>query len=197
MFFAVWRPAEGDREFSVSSLVKWPLSALAVVAGLFGAVGLAWVAEPWRRLLGVAGETGAGVQDLLVSGTLAVVTFVLVGRWRSPALHGSVADWLYLERMVERGVVRPVLALADALARFDDRVVDGGVRAVAAGGRRAADLTARRVEFPVDGLVNAIGRAARSLGALARRPQTGLVHTYYAQAAVLLVVLAVVIVVAG
>ena len=40
----------------------------------------------------------------------------------------------------------------------------------------------------------ASGPAARSLGRLARRPETGQLHTYYAQAAVALAVLALIFV---
>jgi hypothetical protein len=38
----------------------------------------------------------------------------------------------------------------------------------------------------VDGLVRRLAVAARRLGDLARRPQTGLVHQYYAQAVAVL-----------
>jgi len=185
MLLAVWRrPADAGRLERVGLLRQAPLPVLAIAAASLGVVAL-----PGRDLS----------PDLALSGALAVAVLALVWRrpfrsrrWRpAPAAH-----WLYLERIAHQGVVRPVRALAEALARFDDRVIDGAVRAVAAGGRRAAALTDRRAELTVDGLVNAIGRAARTLGALARRPQTGLVHTYYAQAAVLLTVLAVVAVLA-
>ncbi|WP_262403354.1 hypothetical protein [Actinomadura sp. CNU-125] len=104
--------------------------------------------------------------------------------WPSPVLH-----WLHLERLADVLVARPVFALARTLARFDDRVVDGGVRAVAAVGQGTATFVARGAEIRVDGLVDAIGGTIRRLGGLARRPQTGQVHTYYAQAAVLFAVL--------
>ena len=211
--FAVWRPADtgtrdddaGTREDTertgtrrVGPLQQLPLPALAGAAVVFGAVGLPAVAAAWERLLGVPGEPRAGFAELALSGALAALALVAVfwapavirrplpiaATWSRPA-----ASWLHLERLAVVLVARPVLALADALARFDDRVVDGGVRAVAAAGNLAAALTTRRVEVRVDGLVDAVGRAARSLGALARRPQTGQVHTYYAQATVLFGVL--------
>jgi hypothetical protein len=58
--------------------------------------------------------------------------------------------------------------LARAAARFDDGGIDEVVSAVAAGARR--------------------------LGQLARRPQTGQVYAYYAQAAVAFAVLALVLI---
>jgi NADH-quinone oxidoreductase subunit L len=46
----------------------------------------------------------------------------------------------------------------------------------------------------VDQAVADVASAARSLGRLARRPETGQVHTYYAQAAVALAILALIFV---
>jgi len=106
-------------------------------------------------------------------------------------------NWLFLERVAEAGVVRPVFGVARALAWFDDRVVDGAVRGVAHGGLWTASLAGRGVEFRVDGLVSRVARATRGLGTLARRPQTGQLHMYYAQAAVVLAVLIVVALLAG
>jgi streptogramin lyase len=53
----------------------------------------------------------------------------------------------------------------------------------------------RRGEGAVDGAVRGIADGARALGRLARRPQTGQVHQYYAQAAAALAVLALVVIV--
>jgi hypothetical protein len=104
-----------------------------------------------------------------------------------------LAGWLGLEAAAHRLVVRPTMALARALSTVDDRVVDGAVRAVASGTVGAARLADRRLEEAVDGAVGAVARAARRLGALARRPQTGLVHQYYAQAVTVLAALVVLV----
>ncbi|GAA2581616.1 proton-conducting transporter membrane subunit [Actinomadura fulvescens] len=200
---AVWRPEDTSTRVDterlgtrhVSTLERLPLPVLAAAAAVLGILGLPPVADPWRRLLGADADHGPGPVESLVSGALAVLVFGLVllagrhpfrlgARWTTPA-----RDWLHLERAAELLVARPVLALARALARFDDRVIDGGVRAAAGAGRLLATLATRRVEIRVDGAVTAVGGGARRLGALARRPQTGQVHTYYAQAAVLLLVL--------
>ncbi|MFE1260333.1 NADH-quinone oxidoreductase subunit L [Streptomyces albogriseolus] len=118
--------------------------------------------------------------------------------------------WLHLERAAHAVVVRPVLGLARALAVFDDRVVDGAVRRIARGGLATARIAgrvdddgidaavrrtargglagarlARRVDDGgIDAAVDAVAAGARGLGRAARRPQTGLLHQYYAQAAV-------------
>ncbi|WP_395107650.1 NADH-quinone oxidoreductase subunit L [Actinomadura sp. SCN-SB] len=212
MLLAVWRPATASTATAdaeqpgtrrIGFLTQATLPVLAVAAAVFGIVGVPDLAEQWSSLLNARGESEPTFQEMLLSGVLAVVTLVaaviLVRRRPAPRSTGArllapATHWLHLERAVEHAISRPTLALARRLAWFDDRVIDGAVRAVAIGGRRAAGITAGRVEFPVDGVVNAIGRAARRLGALARRPQTGLVHTYYAQAAVLLFVLTLVVV---
>lgn len=65
----------------------------------------------------------------------------------------SAEDWLGLPTLARVAVADPVLGLARALARFDDRVVDAGSRAVAA----VAGLTSRTFswwgERRLDGMV--------------------------------------------
>lgn len=126
---------------------------------------------------------------------------------------------MHLERAVQAAVVRPVRGLARALAVFDDRVVDGAVRQAARGGLAVARLARRSDDEVVDGAVRGTARAslaaarlagrvddagidsavravasgARSMGRWARRPQTGLLHQYYAQAAVGFAVLVLII----
>jgi hypothetical protein len=179
----------------ISLLEKLPLPALALGSAALGVFALPLVDEAWRNLLGTGREPGPGPAELALSSALVLLVLALTwvfvrhgGRirtaWAAPAQH-----WLHLERLAELLIARPVFTLATALARFDDRVIDGGVRATAATGRLASALAGRRVEIRVDGLVRAIGRGTRRLADLARRPQTGQAHTYYAQAAVLFAVL--------
>ncbi|GAA2297890.1 hypothetical protein GCM10010402_65590 [Actinomadura luteofluorescens] len=194
---AAFRPMGGGGALRVPFAQSAPLVPLAFAAAVLGVLGLPPVADAWRRLLGVPDESGPGPWTVALSGALALLTVgavMVVRRIPEPAwaLH-----WLWLEDAASAVVVRPAFATARALARFDDRIVDGAVKRVARGGLAIAGLAGRRVEFRVDGLVAAVGRAARALGALARRPQTGQVHLYYAQAAVVLAVLVVVAVLAG
>lgn len=183
----------------VSLLERVPLPTLAAGSAVLGIFALTPVYKAWKDLLGTGPEPSPGPAEMAVSGALALLvlaaawTLMRHGRrvgaaWTAPALR-----WFYLERLAELLVARPVFALAKALARFDDRVIDGGVRATAATGQSAAALAGRGVEIRVDGLVNAVGRGARRLADLARRPQTGQVHTYYAQATVLFAVLIIIV----
>lgn len=149
--------------------------------------------------------------ELIASVTVLVVA--AYGTWQAdragrlgpvplPGRQRVLADWLGLPAATERSVVGPSLALASACARFDDRVVDGGVRAVAGAGRGLAGLLSRPTEQLVDALVRGVWRAGRwtadvgartgewlvdgtvegvaaladRAGGDARRIQTGLVH---------------------
>ncbi|MFB8774195.1 NADH-quinone oxidoreductase subunit 5 family protein [Streptomyces broussonetiae] len=137
-------------------------------------------------------------------------------------VRGWLRDWLGLEAFVRTVVVRPVLGLARALAAFDDRVLDRGAETAALGVLRLARGTDRQVERGLldagvdgaahgvvrlaartdrhveqglaDAAVEGIASAARGLGRWARRPQTGQLHQYLAQAVAALTVLAVVLV---
>ena len=192
----VWQqaPAGIEEEFDeerrgtrhVGVLEQAPLVVLAAGAALLGALALPPVADVLRRAIGEEAGPVAGVAEMTVSAVLALVVLMVVGRWRVPE-PGWAAGWLGLEAAAHAVVVRPVLRLAEALARFDDRVLDRAVTAVARGGLAAGRAAARADVGGVDAAVEALARGVRRLGALARRPQTGLLHQYYLQAATLLV----------
>ncbi|MER6576854.1 proton-conducting transporter membrane subunit [Nonomuraea sp. NPDC001023] len=199
--------------------VAWPellpLPVLALVAAGFGVVGLPAVHGWWSRLVGDPGAPGLTAGELALSGVpaLALVTAAIAVRPGTlmiavrpgkaaiaappgtavlPRVRGVFGGWLGLERAARAGVWRPLLRAARWAAWFDERVVQGAVEAVARAGLRAARLAGSPLESGLDALVRRAGGAVRRLGGLARRPQTGQVHTYFAQAAVALVVLAVV-----
>jgi NADH-quinone oxidoreductase subunit L len=210
----------GTRRVTVA--MGLPLPVLAAFAAGLGVLALPPAAAVLGWPVGPAGAAAPPRWQPLLSAALAVAAVGFAvwwggrpGAWR--ALPAGVAwrwlaGWLGLETAALRLVVRPTLALARALARFDDAVVDGGargaaalaraaaralawfddavvdggVRAAAGLGRAAARLADRRLEWSLDGAVQAVAAGARRLGTLARRPQTGQLHQYYAQAAVAL-----------
>ncbi len=138
--------------------------------------------------------------ELVSSTLLVVVTAALAGGvlWRRPRIPGAGAgpvvgflgDWLGLEAAAHRLVVRPTLRLAEASARFDDRVLAGAVTGVARTGLGLA-RTARRGDVALDGGVRGIAGALTRAGRAVRRTSgSGQLHHYYlALVAVLLVVL--------
>ncbi|HZD73445.1 MAG TPA: proton-conducting transporter membrane subunit [Actinomycetota bacterium] len=205
----VWLPAPPDAAVSsaaghevtgrIDARMRASLVALAALAGGLGVLGLPPVAAALERALGSRGEPAPAAWELALSATLAAGAVWLAYRWRDRlgrlgAAGAWLTGWLRLEDLALAVVARPTMGLASALARGDDRIIDGVVRGAAAAGRLAARLADARLEWTVDGAVRAVGGGARRLGALARRPQTGQLHTYYAQAVAALAVLALIFV---
>ena len=113
----------------------------------------------------------------------------------APALaRGWLTGWLYLERAARVLVADPTVRLARGLAAFDDQVLDRAVHQIARGSLGLAKAAARADDDGIDRLVAGVAAAARSLGRLARRPETGQLYSYFAQATVVLAVLALIFV---
>lgn len=195
----------GTRRIGI--LQKGPILVLAAASAVLGVIALPPLGGWLANLVGGASAPAATPWELIASGAIALLAVAVVWRVRilEPVL---VRDWLRMERMAHLVTVRPTLALARSLAAFDDVVLDAGVLALArsvrrsaawlgriddAGVDRAVDsvaaLTSRvargsaRIDTAVvDGAVEAVADAAKKLGALARRPQTGQLHHYYIQA---------------
>lgn len=207
----VWLPArEADPAYDAevrstrgSRLMRGGLVSLAVPAGLLGILSVPPVVAWLTHVLGRPREPVPEPWMLALSAALAVGAAAAV--WRRaervlpvPALARSLLRrWLGLEESAHRLVVAPVQALAGALAAFDDRAVDAGVRGVAAGTRRLSAALAALDDGGVDAAVRGAAAGARRAGQLARRPQTGQLHQYYAQAVALLTVLAILLVLLG
>jgi len=171
----------------VPRLQTIPLMVLAVGAcgvGIFALPPLTtWVTEA----VGTPREPAAGLGTIVTTVSLACVATAAAVIWAPRLPEPAWAHrWLGLETMAHSIAVRPVLALARTLARFDDRVLDRAVDATAYAARGLAAWCARTDRNGVDGLVRGVADGARRLGNLARRPQTGQLHQYYAQAVALL-----------
>jgi NADH-quinone oxidoreductase subunit L len=199
----VWQPVRSTAPAPtgrVSAPMQPPLAVLAALAATLGLL-------PLLASGPLTVEPAPAAWELTVSGLLAVAA-VLVTWWAAARSHrgagiGAVGiraprpllDWLGLARVGSAVVARPAAALARALARFDDHVLDRSVDATARGLGAAARALDRRGELSVDGAVRGVAAGARALGRLARRPQTGQIHQYYAQAAGALAVLALIAIV--
>ncbi|MFG2682099.1 NADH-quinone oxidoreductase subunit L [Streptomyces sp. NPDC048392] len=175
------------------------LLTLTLAAAVLGVLALPGPASWMRQLLGAGHSPSPKPWELGLSAAVALAAAGLAWRRASgpvPAPRASVRwahGWLGLEQAAHLVVVRPVMRVAGALAVFDDRVVDGTVRQTARGALAVARLARRVDDGGVDGAVAAVASGARSLGRRARRPQTGLLHQYYAQAAVGFAVLVLII----
>ncbi|GAB3230991.1 hypothetical protein GCM10027447_25800 [Glycomyces halotolerans] len=191
-------------------------AALAVPAAGFGAAALWWPAP-----LPPLEPVGAAASAVIAVAALAAAA--LWTRRGSPlpeAVASAGRRWLWLEPSARRVIARPVWSLARTLAAFDDRVLAAGARGAARGGRAIAtavdDVPERRLtagasalgrgwrtvaalverapERAIKALVDTVANGGGRLGALARRPQTGQLHQYFAQAAVAFAVLVLVFV---
>ncbi|CAM4341180.1 proton-conducting transporter membrane subunit [Nocardia ninae] len=186
----------GTRRVQTSQLL--PLAVLAAMTLAAAVAVLPAVYGSFAGLVGSAPVEAATWWELAVSGAVAVVAIgaagVVVRRRGDVSAPALLTEWLGMERAAHLVVVVPTLAVGRALARFDDRVLNDGVYVVVNAGVALARAVDHRVERALDRTVHAVATASRSLGRWARRPETGLVHQYYAQAVVGLVVLAVVLV---
>lgn len=190
------------------------VSALALASLALGVLWLPETADLLRHVAGTGLPEGSARElalSLALISTAGVTGILLFRRGILTTLglpHGTqnaIADWLGLPTLARAGVARPALALAAALASFDARVVDAGIRLAAAAGRKLAGLFASFGELAFDRVVQrtaqTFGTLARSSGAaddrvldvavertaagagwagsMIRRLQTGLSHQYF------------------
>ncbi|MGW7786377.1 proton-conducting transporter transmembrane domain-containing protein, partial [Streptomyces tricolor] len=198
----VWQPAPvpEEREEPLAYATRLPLVTLAVACAALTVMSFPPVRDAVERVLGGGGQTEPHAWELILSGSLAIAVSAFV--WmRGPqllALPGRItawaSDWLRLESAARSLLVDPVMRLAGALAAFDDRVLDRAVEGTARSSVRLARWADARAEQLVDGAVEGVAGGARALGRWARRPQTGQLHQYLAQAVAAFTVLAVVLV---
>jgi NADH-quinone oxidoreductase subunit L len=178
---------------------------------------------------GAAWELAASIVTVIAGVGTAVVLRrrnVLATLGLPHALREHLAAWLGLPALARHLIVRPTLALANALADFDGRVVDAGVRGavqvatctsgvlawwgergmdglvttVIRATTRLADASRDADDRGVDGVVEGLARDVGVVGAASRRLQTGLAHDYYRLAAVgtlVLIVVAALVAVVG
>ena len=168
----------------VGFIEKVVLAGMSVAAALLGIVGLPFVDERVRAALGVPAASSVNLGQMGTSGLLAAATVALALRWPQRLDEPRwLLGWLGAERASAALVVRPTLALSRWLARFDDEVLDAAVERTVPAVQRIAARAARIDDTNVDGTVRAVISASQRLADVARRPQTGQLHQYYAQAA--------------
>src|SRR5690606_3038455 len=86
----------------------------------------------------------------------------------------------YMNALYNVTIVRPVIRLSHLLLWIDHQVVDGAVNGLAAAGRSLAAVAGWVDQRLVDGLVRFIGKIAWGMGNVFRRLQTGSVQGYFA-----------------
>ena len=124
---------------------------------------------------------------------------------RQSETHAAMANWFGLPALAERGIstfmrfshglarfddrvvdaglrgrgVSAAISFSHGLARFDDRAVDAGIRASARFGVWLAKVSDRRGEGAFDGATSLLARGVDWAGQVARQAHTGQTHHYY------------------
>ncbi|WP_447040983.1 NADH-quinone oxidoreductase subunit 5 family protein [Streptomyces sp. DSM 118878] len=197
----VWRPtvSRPDTRKIPGGAVP-PLALLALACVALTPLAFPPLRDSVARVLNGTGQPAPRIPEFALSGSLALLAAAAVWTWGTRRLplpervRSGLTDWLGLERAAHFLLVAPVLRLAHAAAAFDDKALDRAVDGAAGAAMRLARWSDRAVEKSVDGAVGAVAAGTRALGRWARRPQTGRLHQYLAQAVAAFTVLAVVFV---
>ncbi|MGA5295943.1 proton-conducting transporter membrane subunit [Streptomyces koyangensis] len=193
----VWRPAPAAVTVpSARPALVAPLTLLALACAALTPLALPPLRTALERTVATGVHPAPHLWEAALSGGLALAA----AAWAWPAggprlrLPAPFPDWLGLERGAHALVVRPVLAAARLAAAFDTRVLERAVDAAAYGTLALARRTGRVAEQGLTGAVAALAAGVRRAGSQARRPQTGQLHQYLAQAVAAFTALAVVFV---
>ena len=197
----VWRPSVPRPDARrIPGGAVGPLVLLAVACLALTPLAFPPLRDSVGRVLASAGQPEPRAWEFALSGAVALLAAAASWVWGTRPLPLPVraktayADWLLLERATHLLLVAPVMRLAHAAAAFDDRGLDRAVDGAASAAVRFARWTDGVIERAVDGSVTAVAAGTRALGRGARRPQTGQLHQYLAQAVAAFTVLAVVLV---
>ncbi|MGH3660844.1 MAG: NADH-quinone oxidoreductase subunit 5 family protein [Micromonosporaceae bacterium] len=118
-------------------LMRWPLIALAGPSALLGAAVVAW---PWPGARFPAFDLGLTVLTTALAGVGVGGAWLAWRRdiaadpaWAWGPLRPVFAQAFYLDQLQRAAVVRPVTALARAVRRADEQLVDGAVEGAGTG----------------------------------------------------------------
>ncbi|MBI4597476.1 MAG: NADH-quinone oxidoreductase subunit L [Candidatus Omnitrophica bacterium] len=169
-----------------------PLLVLACGALGAGLTGSAWF-HPLFHLLGVE-EAHEGIDPWLFVGSflmagagiwLAWIVGVqrrnLLPEGLRPIGHRLYA-WAfhkyYVDELYDRAIIQPFLSLAQGLATFDQRVIDGAVNGAGRLGDRISRWKDACDRLVVDRIVNGTASTIRAAGVALRALQTGIIQHY-------------------
>ena len=208
------QPPPGSRSAGIPRRPE--MASLAVLALLTVALSVLWIPLVSGRAELLTGSVPQGAPWETFA-SLATVGLGIAASWLlwrrnlllslglPRAAQRVVAGWFRLPALATLIVVRPMVALSFALAVFDARVVDGGIRVAARIARSLSALLAWWAERGIGGAVTAVARAT-TRGAIAsqsadarlvdasveaialgvnrtgnasRRVQSGLAHDYF------------------
>jgi NADH-quinone oxidoreductase subunit L len=185
-----------------------PMAVLGAGAAFAGLLGSPWLHHPFFRLLGETHvHEGLDIPVLVLSTAAAALGIWLawqVGVRRrnllpeplrplGSRLYRLAANKYYVDEAYDQWIIRPFLAVTEALARFDLRVIDGAVDGAGRAGWSLGLLKERFDRAVVDRFVNVLALAVRETGGALRWVQTGVIQHYLLVVVVAVVVLSVVL----
>lgn len=190
----VWRPTPVPGTTRLPRSQPPPLVLLAFACVALTALAVPPARDAVDRVLDNTAQPTPVAWEFALSGALALLASAVVWTRGTPAPTALWTDWLRLEDAVRVLLVRPTIRAAHALAVFDDRILSRAIDGAAHRALALARWSDRRVESGVDAAVEGIASATRALGRWSRRPQSGQLHQYLAQAVAAFTVLAIALV---
>jgi NADH-quinone oxidoreductase subunit L len=86
-------------------------------------------------------------------------------------------EW-YFDKIYNKGIVKPILAVSRFVFWFDRRIINGSVNSLAKAGIAVSKLTAWFDRYIIDGFLNLLVSLVRGIGNFARKFQGGKVQYY-------------------
>jgi NADH-quinone oxidoreductase subunit L len=111
-------------------------------------------------------------------GRSSVVVNTTVYKERHSRLYRALGQKLYFDAAYDAVFIRPFIALADLLFKFDRTAVDGVVNGAASGFVASTAVAQRFDKGVIDGAVNGIATLTRRVGQDLRSLQTGRLQSY-------------------
>jgi len=99
---------------------------------------------------------------------------------RTPRMYRTLLNKYYVDEFYDAGVVEPLKRLGAVWDWFDQRVIDGVVRAVGRLTETSAAFSTLFETYIIYGSINIIGYSNHLAARVLRRLQTGMVHHYAA-----------------
>lgn len=168
----LWRGEERDEAVAGAGWMGASLFGLAALAATLG-----FAVDPLAQLIGERLPKDLltmVVATAVALGGLVLGWFLSAGRLLGP-MRGPAENGFRFGGGFYGLVARPALAVARAADGFD-RIIHGGVLGVGRLGLALAQASRLTDDRGIDGLIAALVRGTRKLGARARTLQTGLIH---------------------
>jgi len=174
-----------------------PLAILAVFAAFIGIVGSPFANHAFQSFIstGHGREAESAGPDYLVMGLSTLLASLGIGaayllyilnkeilpqriRRHFTPLYNLVSNKYYIDEIYSFLFIKPTFRLSRLAFKFDQRVIDGAVNAVARITIMLSKISAWIDRYIVDGAVNLVAMIVKLFSLALRRIQTGYIQTY-------------------